>query len=133
VGVLLLDHRGWILLQLRDARVGYPHHWATVGGAVEAGETLEEAARRELHEETGYQLTSSLFLGGSAVLPGPDGQPRHATVFVAPYDSSQPINCYEGESITFVDPSDLAALQIYPGQKELILLALARYREGDWR
>jgi len=39
-GVLLIDERGWILLQLRDANGAYPHRWGTVGGKVESGETV---------------------------------------------------------------------------------------------
>ncbi len=46
VGILLVDDRGWILLQLRDGQGIYPHHWATVGGAVEPGETIDAALRR---------------------------------------------------------------------------------------
>ncbi|MBU2662169.1 NUDIX domain-containing protein [Actinoplanes bogorensis] len=48
-GVLVRDDRGRILLQQRsDDRT-----WCIPGGAVEPGERLEEAARRELREETG--------------------------------------------------------------------------------
>jgi len=48
-GVIVRDSAGAILLQRRtdDGRWGIP------GGALELGETLEEAARRELREETG--------------------------------------------------------------------------------
>ena len=130
VGVLLVDDRGWILLQLRDGHGTYPHHWATVGGAVETGETLEVAARRELHEETGYRLSTPLSFGGRAAIVLPDGQLRHATLFFARYDGSQPIRCHEGIQISFVDPSTLTALQVYPGQRELILETLHRYREA---
>ena len=130
VGILLIDGRGWILLQLRDGHVIHPYHWATVGGAVEPGETLEAAIRREVFEETGYRLSGPLALGSRATIVPADGHPRDATLFFAPYDSSQPIACHEGIHITFVDPSTLDSLPMYPGQRELIAEALQRYREG---
>jgi 8-oxo-dGTP pyrophosphatase MutT (NUDIX family) len=129
VGLLLIDDRGWILLQLRDGRGVYPYHWATVGGAVEPGESIEAALSREVFEETGYRISHSVAFGSSATLVLPDGKRRDVTLFVARYDRSQPIACHEGLQITFVDPSTLDALQIYPGQKELILEALRRFRE----
>ena len=130
VGVLLIDDRGWILLQQRDGHAVYPYHWATVGGAVESGETLEAAIRRELYEETGYLLSAPPGLGSSATIVLPGGQLRHATVFFARYDGSQPIRCNEGLQITFVDPSTLDSLQVYPGQRELILETLHVYRKS---
>src|ERR671939_1874100 len=71
-GVLLIDERGWILLQLRDATGVYPHHWGTVGGEVEGAETVEEAARRELAEETGY-VAGPLLFGAEVTVALPDG------------------------------------------------------------
>jgi 8-oxo-dGTP pyrophosphatase MutT (NUDIX family) len=130
VGILLIDDRGWILLQLRDGRAIHPYHWATVGGAVEPGETLEAAIRRELLEETGYRLSGPVGVGSRATIVPEDGRPRDATLFLAHYDSSQPIGCHEGLEITFVDPSSLDTLPVYPGQRELIAEALQRYREG---
>jgi 8-oxo-dGTP diphosphatase len=120
-GVLLIDRRGWILLQLRDGNGAYPYHWATVGGGVEPGETDEQAARRELAEETGYRVDpTTLTFGATVTLMLPDRTPRVATLFYAPYDETQPIACYEGLRITFVNPETLDALLIYPGQRELI-------------
>jgi 8-oxo-dGTP pyrophosphatase MutT (NUDIX family) len=127
--MVLIDHRGWILLQLRDENGTYPHHWATVGGAVEEGETAEEAIRREVEEETGYTLSGPLGVGANAILTLPDGHARYVTIFFARYDPAQPIRCLEGLEITFVDPSTLETLLVYPEQKELILETLRRSTE----
>ena len=54
--VLLLDPEGRILLMMGrlPSDPAAPGAWFTVGGGVEPGETLAEAARREIREETGF-------------------------------------------------------------------------------
>lgn len=53
--LLLLDARDRVLLFRFDAG-DRPAFWATPGGAVDPGESYEDAARRELREETGLDL-----------------------------------------------------------------------------
>lgn len=63
--VIVVDSRNRILLQLRHDN----HCWGYAGGAVELDEPVEEAARRELREETGLAAGSLELLG---VFSGPE-------------------------------------------------------------
>ena len=55
VGVLI-DAGGRFLLTSRPEGKVYAGYWAFPGGKVEPGETVEQALRRELHEELGITI-----------------------------------------------------------------------------
>jgi len=55
VGVLV-DTQGRFLLTSRPAGKVYAGYWEFPGGKLEAGETVEAALRRELHEEIGIEI-----------------------------------------------------------------------------
>ncbi|AKJ31307.1 NUDIX domain-containing protein [Caldimonas brevitalea] len=57
VGVLI-DAKGRFLLTSRPEGKVYAGHWEFPGGKLEAGETVEAALRRELHEELGITIGS---------------------------------------------------------------------------
>lgn len=59
VGIVILDAEIRILLELRsDCGL-----WGLIGGGVEAGESLQEAAHRETYEETGLSISITGLLG----------------------------------------------------------------------
>jgi 8-oxo-dGTP diphosphatase len=55
VGVLI-DAQGRFLLTSRPAGKVYAGYWEFPGGKLEAGETVAQALRRELHEELGITI-----------------------------------------------------------------------------
>jgi 8-oxo-dGTP diphosphatase len=55
VGVLM-DAAGRFLLTSRPAGKVYAGYWEFPGGKLEAGESVEAALRRELHEELGIEI-----------------------------------------------------------------------------
>ena len=75
--VLLFDPQDRILLVRgrANAAADAPSFWFTVGGGADPGETLEQAARREITEETGFtavELGPTVWLRAS-VITRPDG------------------------------------------------------------
>jgi 8-oxo-dGTP pyrophosphatase MutT (NUDIX family) len=65
-GILFITKAGRVLLMRRAARAeqdaDYVNAWAFPGGGIEGEETPEEAARREVQEETGLTYTGPLKL-----------------------------------------------------------------------
>jgi 8-oxo-dGTP diphosphatase len=57
IAVAILERQGQWLLQLRDDIPGivHPGTWGLFGGHLDPGETPEQAVRRELVEEIGWQ------------------------------------------------------------------------------
>jgi mutator protein MutT len=61
--VIVENPKGEVLLNLRDSNpdIAFPDCWTLPGGRVESDETPEQAAIRELREETGLQLCLSFW------------------------------------------------------------------------
>ena len=72
VDCVLLDARGWVLL-VRRGHAPFKGRYALPGGFVELGETVEEACRRELREETGVRANRLRLIG---VYSDPGRDPR---------------------------------------------------------
>jgi len=60
----VLERDACVLIGRRQPWQSHPLQWEFPGGKVEPGETPEQAARRELLEETGYEADTVKLLGG---------------------------------------------------------------------
>jgi ADP-ribose pyrophosphatase len=120
VGVLPLDLRSGEVILVRQFRLG--GHLALCrgemleipAGRVDAGETLEQAARRECLEETGLTPTRLDRLFG--FLPAPALSDEHMTVFLAEVDASKAPKragaSHEGEDVEVIRCGIATALKL---------------------
>jgi 8-oxo-dGTP pyrophosphatase MutT (NUDIX family) len=103
--VLLVDASGAVLLQHRDVdAAASPNQWSLPGGHLEPGETPQEAARRELLEETGL-TADELHPLWSGPRPSEDGFPHTVTVHVfrgATSARQEDVVLGEGQAMVFV-------------------------------
>ena len=56
VSVVFFHHRGKYLFLKRSEQESRPNTWCVPGGSFEPGETAEQAAVREVYEETSYAI-----------------------------------------------------------------------------
>jgi 8-oxo-dGTP diphosphatase len=72
VKLILVNENNEILLLKRSAKSSNAHSWDFPGGAVDSGETFENAVERELYEETTLSLANIQPLGSVHILEGED-------------------------------------------------------------
>ena len=73
VRLIILDHKGRVLILKRDQTDHSSGAWCLPGGKVDYGQTVEEAAAKELSEETNLVCTSMRFLFYQDSLPPEPG------------------------------------------------------------
>ena len=126
--VLLVDERGWVLLQERDEHAPRAaNQWGMVGGHVEDGEDFETAVYREVAEEIGVDLPpGSLTLWQDAEYTYPDGHHGEYHVYAARVDlTDEDITVGEGRQIVFVDPERIDELDLAGSSEHFLPLFLA--------
>jgi mutator protein MutT len=113
--VFLVDLQGRLLMQHRDANANVsPNQWAMPGGKIEPGETPDEAARREVLEETGLTVpkVEHVWSGTRPSVSTPDGLVE-MHVFCAPTDArQQDIVLGEGQAMIFLTPREALELDL---------------------
>ena len=133
VRVLLLnDDNQMLLISVQNPNVttidgnGYRRFWVTVGGEIEGGESIQEAALREIHEETG--LIKDVIELGPIVWTGQidlvlNGKPtRQKEIFIVAKTKQRKVclaNITEFEK-TFVDGLDWFSFEHIKKSNEII-------------
>lgn len=123
VVIAILEADRVVLTQREDFEV-----WCMPGGAVEAGESLAEAARREAHEETGLEVELTRLVG---LYSRPLWRDRggHMVLFAArPMGGALARQTDETINAGFFGLDDLPSPLIW-GHRRLVLDALAQRAE----
>lgn len=109
-GCTLMVHR------VKKANDMHQGKWNGLGGKLEAGETPEECARREIREESGLEV-SSLTLKGLLTFPGfANEEDWYAFVFTAESESGEPVDSAEG-ALKWIDDGQLLQLNLWEGDR----------------
>ncbi|MCK0440794.1 NUDIX domain-containing protein [Gordonia alkaliphila] len=111
--VVLVDEDGRVLLVKRghDPQRG---RWSVPGGHVEPGETFEEAAVREVREETGLEVTVGEELW-TATVPFGDDELFEVHDFAGTVTGGVLRSGDDAEEVRWVAPADLADLPLTTG------------------
>ncbi|MGI8524761.1 MAG: NUDIX hydrolase [Pseudolabrys sp.] len=121
------------ILLVRRARQPALGLFTLPGGAVETGETLIEAVKREVREETAIEIEPVVLAGHrEAILRDKDGRAeRHFVIlcFAARWISGEPSPNEELSEARWVDPAEVAAFRTTEGLAEIAAAALARINE----
>lgn len=130
VGVSVLCHRDGHALLVKRGKDPYKGHWSLPGGLVELGETLAQAAERELLEETGViaRLGEPVETFDSIQLDENGKVLTHfiLTVFSGAYDAGEAVAGDDAAAIDWVHPDELDARQTTPGTPDRIRRHLYR-------
>jgi 8-oxo-dGTP diphosphatase len=122
------------VLVVRRARAPARDLFTLPGGAVEAGETLEQAVRREIEEETGLTIAPVGLAGYREVIARDAAQrvERHFVIlaFAARWIAGEPTLNAELAEARWIEPAELAGLTTTEGLADIIAAAFARLEEA---
>ncbi|MBN1172476.1 MAG: NUDIX domain-containing protein [Micromonosporaceae bacterium] len=110
--VFVVDPHGRVLMQHRspDAAVS-PNQWSMPGGKIEDGELPIEAARREVHEETGLMVTDlvPIWSGTRPSVKTEDGIVEIHAFATSTTAEQRDIVLGEGQAMVFLSPEEALA------------------------
>jgi ADP-ribose pyrophosphatase YjhB (NUDIX family) len=126
IGIVVLKPPHEVLL-IRRGRAPHLGAWALPGGGQELGETAEDAARRELLEETGLTV-GELRLAGNvdSIQRDAEGRVRfHYTIldFAALWAGGEPQALTDAAAVTWADLRSLGDYALWSEAHRIIALA----------
>lgn len=127
VGIGIVVLKPDAVLLIRRGRPPALGQWSLPGGAQELGETAEQAARRELLEETGLEV-GPLHLAAhvDSIHPDPDGRIRfHYTIldFAARWQGGEPVAQGDAADAIFAPLDGLDEYALWSEAHRVIALA----------
>lgn len=127
IGIGIVVIKGDQVLLCRRGKPPNLGSWTLPGGAQEVGETCEEAARRELEEETGLTVGKLHFCAYvDTVRRDPNGRVRfHYTIldFAARWESGEPVANSDVSEAQWAPLDDLAPYELWSEAHRIIGIA----------
>lgn len=124
VAVGAVVRRGSAVLLVQRAAAPNAGQWAIPGGKVQPGETLQQAAEREIREETGVIVKAGEPVFSFDVIEREDsGELRYHYVIVdllADYVSGEPQAGDDAMDAAWVEPETLARLEVNATTRQLL-------------
>ena len=115
VGVAVIRH-GRVLAARRTRPAEARGGWELPGGKVEPGETPEEAAAREVHEELGCTIRTTGHLSGEQ----PVGEGHVLRVALAELVDGEPVP-HEHDAVRWLQPEELDDVVWLPADRPFLL------------
>ena len=121
VGAVVFDDQGRILL-IRRGRGAYAGRWAVPGGRQRMGETMQEAARREVAEETGLDVEVGPPIWVGDIIDPTDPPRWHYAVvdFLARPIAGDLSAADDADDVRWVSLDDIADYDLTPTMYDLI-------------
>jgi 8-oxo-dGTP diphosphatase len=112
---------GRVLLTQR-ARPPFENLWSLPGGHVKRGESLRDAALRELKEETGIIARLGEIIGWNEVIR----LEKHIViaVFAGRYESGEAVAADDAKALRWADHREIDTLELTPGLAAIVNKAL---------